>query len=352
MGDTASISIIIPTHGDAPYLMWTLRSLEAARLHQSCHEVLVVENGVPCSSTKLTVQKAVERFNSTMLSPIRYVYEPVPGLLAGRHRGLHESSGDVLTFIDDDVVVDEDWFSTIVAALTNPEVAVVGGPSRPVFLGPTPAWVVARRRRFRAGWFLGELSLIDADEDLEDVDLDLIWGLNFTIRKEVLLRAEGFHPDIVPSEVWFSQGDGETGLTRKLKQNGFMGVFRRDASVRHVIPAERLTSEYLERRYKFQGHCDAYSALREGTWQPKAARTAARRGRGRQAWVLRRGKSALPDPRGAAYTAGWNELGFAYTKHAAIREWVHLPHYLDRWEPRNPTRCDSGYPSSRIPKKG
>lgn len=327
------ISIIIPTHGDAPYLAWTLRSLESARMHESCLEVLVVENGVPSSRTKTTVLSAAGNLGRSRSCPVRYVHEPVPGLLAGRHRGLHESRGDVLTYVDDDVVVDPTWFSSIAAALDDDEVAVVGGPSRPIFLAPTPDWVVSRRRRFNDGWFLGELSLIDADKDLDGVDLDLIWGLNFTIRKDVLLSAKGFHPDIVPKEVWFSQGDGETGLTRKLKQEGTKGLFCLAASVRHVIPAERLTIGYLERRYKYQGHCDAYSALREGKWKPRSPLTATRRDRGFRFRALRRTRPALPEPRGVSYTAGWNQLGEAYQNSVAIKEWVHLPHYLHRWQP-------------------
>ena len=36
---------------------------------------------------------------------IRYLSEPVTGLLSGRHRGVAEAEGDLLVFVDDDIVI-------------------------------------------------------------------------------------------------------------------------------------------------------------------------------------------------------------------------------------------------------
>ncbi len=334
-----TVSIIIPTHGAAPFLKWTLLSLHEARMHEACCEVLVVENGIASGTTRETVAQMNSRTSGTELSPLRYVHEPIAGLLAGRHRGLHESEGHVLTYVDDDVIVDAGWFAAISAACGDGAIEIIGGPSRPLYLAATPDWVVDRRKTLRDGWYLGELSLVDVDEDIPDIDLDFIWGLNFTVRRQSLLAAGGFHPDLVPGETWFLQGDGETGLTRKLKQRGAVGRFLKDASVRHVIPASRLSVAYLESRYRYQGICDAYSKLRtensgaspDGLARHHFGHVLRPSSNTKKFRWPRSRKEQFPHPSGLSYQEGWGAFVAAYRESASIRDWVHRRDYLNEW---------------------
>ena len=63
----------------------------------------------------------------------RYINEPMPGLLSGRHRGALESRAEVCAFIDDDVRIERNWLNALQDAFKDPSVALVSGPSTPLF---------------------------------------------------------------------------------------------------------------------------------------------------------------------------------------------------------------------------
>jgi hypothetical protein len=117
----------------------------------------------------------------------------------------------------------------------------------------------------------GSLSLIELGMVSKPVDPCLVWGLNFSIRKEVFLKCGGFHPDCIPKALQRYQGDGETGLTVKIKEMRLAALYHPGAAVTHVIPASRLTLEAFERRAFYQGVCDSYARIRRGGLVPPAS---------------------------------------------------------------------------------
>ena len=62
---------------------------------------------------------------------IRYLLEPEPGLLSGRHRGALESDGEILVFLDDDIEATAGYLHAILDAFKDPAVQLVGGPNLP-----------------------------------------------------------------------------------------------------------------------------------------------------------------------------------------------------------------------------
>jgi len=77
-------------------------SVEASGLARP--ELLVVDNAPPDDSTRRAVQELPE---------VRYELEPLAGLDFARNRALATATGDVLAFVDDDVVVDHGWFAAL-----------------------------------------------------------------------------------------------------------------------------------------------------------------------------------------------------------------------------------------------
>ena len=91
-------------------------------------ELLVVDNG-STDQTRTIVKEWIAQHHSQRIC---YLYEPMPGLLSGRHRGALEAKGRVCAFLDDDVRVAADWLVSVTEAFENPQVALVGGPSSSV----------------------------------------------------------------------------------------------------------------------------------------------------------------------------------------------------------------------------
>src|SRR5579871_3162480 len=130
-------SVVIPTWNRACSLRRTLTSLAQVEIGSNQVEVLVVDNG-SIDQTRVVFESV-----RSLPSPFHweYIYEPMPGLLSGRHCGALRARGDICVFIDDDVRLDKGWLTAIENSFLDPEVSLVGGPSRPVYESQPPAWL-------------------------------------------------------------------------------------------------------------------------------------------------------------------------------------------------------------------
>jgi hypothetical protein len=89
-----------------------------------------------------------------------------------------------------------------------------------------------------------------------------VWSLNLAIRKKALFALSGFHPDLYPKHLQHFQGDGEVGLSIKAKERGFKAFYQPEAIGYHHISAERMSFEYFDNRYFFEGVCRSFTAIR------------------------------------------------------------------------------------------
>ena len=168
-----TISIIIPTMNRANLLRRTLDSLVRMDGNKYDFEIIVIDNG----STDIT-KNVVQDFSARSTN-IRYIYEPTPGLMSARHRGIRESHGEILAFIDDDVVVDKSWLIAINEVFANQFISLAGGPSLPIFEANKPSWLDDLFQENDRGRFCLALSLIDGGKKERSVSASYIFGLNY-----------------------------------------------------------------------------------------------------------------------------------------------------------------------------
>ena len=70
------------------------------------------------------------------------------------------------------------------------------------------------------------------------------------------MKSGGYNPENTRGE-WI--GDGEAGLNRKLQELGYWSGYISSSITYHMIPTERMTQGYLNKRLANQGNCDSYS---------------------------------------------------------------------------------------------
>jgi glucosyl-dolichyl phosphate glucuronosyltransferase len=324
-----TFSIIIPTYNRCAVLARTLESLTKITSQDHAFEVLIVDNG----STDGTATMVEEFRSKRSRQQWRFLSEPMPGLLSGRHRGALESSCDICVFIDDDVRLDPEWLNGFHDAFKDPSVVMAGGSSRPLFEKKPPSWLEPFQLSGEAGRVCVPLSLFDGGNKIKEIDPIYVFGLNFAIRRETLFAQGGFHPDYLPRTLQRYQGDGETGLSMKVKRSGLKALYHPAASLRHEIPASRLTRKYFTRHAFYHGVCDSYSQVRaERAIRPNAPQ---------DKYLLARAKDKIPDwlfPKSAAHyiamtTRAYQE-GFAFHQNEIRRDpsllnWVLRPDYWD-----------------------
>jgi len=253
------ISLIVATFNRGSLLKGTLKSILDQTLDAETYEIIIVDNG-STDNTKGIVNSVILEYP---VHRIRYIFEPEPGLLAGRHRGATEAIGDILIFIDDDIEAHEGWLQAIKITFDNPVVQIVGGRNLPRFEVPPPSWISKFKYPHRFGWVLGDLSVSDFGEKMRFLNANEVWGLNFSIRKSALFELGGFHPDKVPKHLLHLRGDGETGLTEKANERGYLAVYQPKALIYHHITQDRMTFESFRMKRYEQGISQSFNVIRK-----------------------------------------------------------------------------------------
>jgi len=130
---TPGVSIIIPTRNRAAILARCLAALPAGARGLEVPEVIVVDD---CSNDDTS--QAVDEFSNTIGWQVRYLRQDHPlGANAARNAALRVAQGELLVFIDDDVLATEGWLRQLLAGLSE-QFPVVSGPVRLMTDGPIP----------------------------------------------------------------------------------------------------------------------------------------------------------------------------------------------------------------------
>ncbi len=158
------------------------------------------------------------------------------------------ATSEIVAFIDDDAVAEPGWAAALLNAFeTFPNAAAIGGPVRPLWQSPRPAWL--------GDDMLGHLSIIDHGNRPRMLPSGQhLVGCNMAFRRKDLVEAGGF-----PRQL------GRIGSELSLLSNGDRGVFERlrgaiaytpDAVVHHRIDAARLSQSWFRRRAAWQAVSD------------------------------------------------------------------------------------------------
>lgn len=333
------VSIIIPTLNRANLLKKTIYSIVNQNLDYALYEIIVVDNG-SIDQTKDIVQGFIEDYSELKLS---YIFDNKPGLLTGRHRGAKVAKYEILAFIDDDVEVSISWLKSIINIMnSNLDVSLLTGPCLPKFETSPPAWLKYFWTKNETGSHCGWLSLMDFGNEFIEINPIFVWGLNFTIRKEVFLKVKGFHPDSMPKFLQHFQGDGETGLSIKAQEQGFRAYYSPLVSLQHFVPNLRMTKEYFSDRAYFQGVADAFTDIRRKNklYQIHIEKVNPLRiiyRKVKRKLKFRVEKNQLPEEiinlkanLDSNYNEGYSFLNQAFNENSEVKTWILKADYLDK----------------------
>lgn len=240
-GFMPAVTIIICTYMRAALLERTLLSLTDVRgIGQA--ETIVVDNGSP-DETEAVVERCARLLQDTV--SIRYVYEPDQGLSIARNTGLAHARAPIVAFLDDDAVPLPGWLMALRRAFSeHPEAGAVGGPIMPEFETERPDWLVGRMEL--------PYTIVDLGRQKRRYPRQLHpFGANMAMRRDALGELR-FPASLGRKGTSLYSGE-ESWLFDRMRKQGQLLIYVPGMRVRHFIPAERLTPEWIRRRYYYQG---------------------------------------------------------------------------------------------------
>ncbi|SER82595.1 glucosyl-dolichyl phosphate glucuronosyltransferase [Natrinema salaciae] len=169
------------------------------------------------------------------------------GLLASRNRGVELASGDVVAFLDDDAVADEEWIEFLLEAYEGENAIAAGGKM-------TPRWVAGRPEFLPEEfyWLVGVTHRGFADGAGE---VRNTFGSNISFRRDVFLNLGGFDTDIGGRKGDKNLQGGETELCARMQREYGRGVwYVPDAAVEHKVFEYRTDPKWLLERAFWQGY--------------------------------------------------------------------------------------------------
>ena len=268
MSKTFACSVVVCTHNPhLPRLQRVVRGLQGQDLPRASWELCVVDNcsNPPVSST----------LDWSWHPNIVHLIEPDLGLTRARSRGISESTGSLLVFVDDDNVLATDYVSRACAiAQDYPFIGAFSGSCLGEFESEPAPEVLP---------FLTMLAVRQVDKDywsnFEEHSLSRPCGAGLCVRREV---AQKYVSELSNNPLKLaldrkgaaltSGGDDDLALT-SLGLGLGTGVFSL-LKLTHLIPSQRLRPEYLIRLAEGLGYSSILLEFVRGHSPPTLGRSA------------------------------------------------------------------------------
>jgi GT2 family glycosyltransferase len=243
---TAQITAAICTYCRRELLSGTLASVARQDLALDRFNIVVVDNSPPSG----LLNRPSDAYSS--ISNLRWIQASSVGLSGARNLAAAACGTPLIAFLDDDAIASENWLSTIISAFDDcgENVFAIGGRVDPQWQAPRPVWLPDE--------LLGHLSVVNWGSERRTLGTrEWIAGTNMTFRVKELNRIGGFSGRFGRyggDEMLLSNDENDVIL--RLKQEGGEVLYVPEASVRHLISADRLTQSWFRRRVVWQAVSD------------------------------------------------------------------------------------------------
>ena len=175
------------------------------------------------------------------------------GLSGARNLGITKASGEIIAFVDDDVVLFPNWAEEMVKAYHDESIIGVTGPGLPIWEEKKMSWLpqelywIVSATAF-TGW-KGERAVRSA------------WGMNMSFRREAFnhcLFSTSFGQTTGGKEAWKTGpvDDAEFSIKLRLKTKKFI-MYNPQVQVYHKVYKYRLSRKFIRGQGYWQGYSKA-----------------------------------------------------------------------------------------------
>lgn len=220
------VSVIICIYNGENILELAINSILNQEYPNNKYEIVLVDDGSTDMSSQICHELIVMHKNK--YPKITYVLQENGGLSSGRNTGIHYSKGQLIAFIDQDAVADQEWINTLVVPfLTQKKILVAGG-------------MVENLNE--KNWFSSFIHKVHYKPAILSSKNVSIVGTNMIFRREAFNYSRGFF------NIFNHLGDETAFISHLFKKvKGMKKIFVPKAIVKHQHPESILS--WLKQRY-------------------------------------------------------------------------------------------------------
>lgn len=231
------VSVVVCTYNREKYLPDCLAHLKDQSADISDYEVLIVNN----NSTDATEQISLAFIEQHNTANFRYILETSQGLSFARNRGINEAQGHIISFIDDDAFSDKNFVKEMLSFFEqNGDVMAIGGRIIPIYESEEPKWMSKYLSTLVAALDMGE-----AVTPFKGNKFPI--GANMAFRKETFDNLGQFNTELGRKGKLLLGGE-EKEVFEKFRKSGFKVMYVPNILVHHIVPASRVTIDYIKRQ--------------------------------------------------------------------------------------------------------
>lgn len=231
------LSLVIATYNRAEQLMVTLASVGEQSAKPSLWECIIVDN----NSRDNTQERVAEFAKEHPTLNIRYCFEPNQGLSYARNKGISEAKGDIIAFIDDDERIVAEFINSYIKLFDeHPDAMAAGGKIIAEYPTGRPRWMSHYTERPIA-------NPMDFGDYITPFPKGRIPGGGNMAMRRGLFDSVGVFDTSLGRMGGKLIGGEESELFERIYSLGMKCYYAPRAVMYHIIPAEKLTTEYFER---------------------------------------------------------------------------------------------------------
>ncbi|KKS98615.1 MAG: family 2 glycosyl transferase [Candidatus Gottesmanbacteria bacterium GW2011_GWA2_43_14] len=225
-------SVVVATYNHPGILGKCLKKLVSLKFPKDEYEIILVDNN-PGNPKKIPLP------DNKGMPRLKTVFEGTSGLAGSRNKGIAESIGDFVAFIDDDALADENYLSVAQKTIVNHlHVSVFGGPIYPFYTSKKPPWF---KDEYEARFWGDNERILKKGETFS--------GSNMIFRKDLFRKFGNFRTSLGMKGEELSLGE-ETELFSRLNKKGIQFFYIPEMKVSHLVSAYKMTVFYqLKRAY-------------------------------------------------------------------------------------------------------
>ncbi|MFV0311461.1 MAG: glycosyltransferase family A protein [Dysgonomonas sp.] len=228
-------SVIFCTYNREKYIYNAMKSIAEQDFPYTDYEIVLINNN-STDSTENICNRFREDYPQVRF---RYFIETNQGLSYARNRGVKESRGDILVFVDDDATVFESYLPSInIFFDAYPEVNACGGPIVPVYEVEKPKWLSHYTEQLLGG------ALYEGDKVKPFRNGKYPGGGNSAFRKEVFEKYGLFNVELGRKGTGLI-GAEEKDLYDRLIRGSEQFYYLPQMGIYHYIPEKKLTKAHF-----------------------------------------------------------------------------------------------------------